>query len=306
MGKLYNAFSHDHLPQVCSQLAMLTVAVDTLTTQIHGAQHPQASAYHGLDPNAPVFTPKTLQYTSECGVVNAAGHASLSEQTPSTEAIPGDVAYNKRVTEAAPAHEVLSASKQVLVNKAPQALHQWEPLDPWLFLDRVELGRVSSTCKANLELVSSNTPFTEFSLSTLSNDQANDSDVICRETHCEPASVSIVPRDDERQGDACIVVGGPPALDEALIYSDEEVATICDALVAPLAREIHMFDHLEEFPRKLTSDGAKHGLGKLLRDICAKIVPLTPVLQARREFVRKEMASIGRRREGYEEHRCHQ
>ena len=112
--------------------------------------------------------------------------------------------------------------------------------------------------------------------------------------------------DDGGQGDACILVGGPAALDAALIYSDEEAATICDALVAPLAREIRMFDHLEEFPRKLASDGAKHGLGKLLRDICAKVVPLTSVLQTRREIVEKEMTSIGRRRQVGEEPPCDQ
>ena len=67
-------------------------------------------------------------------------------------------------------------------------------------------------------------------------------------------------------------------MDKALIYSDGELAAICDALVGPLARELQMFDSLEEMPRKLASDGAKHCLGKLLRDVCTKVMPLTSVL----------------------------
>ena len=35
----------------------------------------------------------------------------------------------------------------------------WEPLDPWHFLDRVELGAVGQTCRKSNELVDNNTPF---------------------------------------------------------------------------------------------------------------------------------------------------
>ena len=45
---------------------------------------------------------------------------------------------------------------------------------------------------------------------------------------------------------------------------------------------------------QVVSDGAKHGLGKLLRDVCAKVVRLTCVLQMRRETVQRLMVSIGR------------
>ena len=80
-------------------------------------------------------------------------------------------------------------------------------------------------------------------------------------------------------------------MDKALIYSDGELAAICDALVGPLARELQMFDSLEEMPRKLASDGAKHCLGKLLRDVCTKVVPLTSVFQMRRDVVKTVMTS---------------
>ena len=39
----------------------------------------------------------------------------------------------------------------------------WEPLDPWLFLDRTELGGVSQTCKRSHQLVGEYTPFLWFS-----------------------------------------------------------------------------------------------------------------------------------------------
>ena len=39
----------------------------------------------------------------------------------------------------------------------------WEPLDPWLFLDRVELGHVSATCTNNMMLVRLCTPFASLS-----------------------------------------------------------------------------------------------------------------------------------------------
>ena len=38
----------------------------------------------------------------------------------------------------------------------------WETLDPWLFLDRIELGRLSTTCCHNRDLVSRFTPLNDF------------------------------------------------------------------------------------------------------------------------------------------------
>ena len=46
---------------------------------------------------------------------------------------------------------------------AVQITGSWEPLDPWLFLDRVELSRVSATCCRNSQLVNEYTPFGCFS-----------------------------------------------------------------------------------------------------------------------------------------------
>ena len=93
-------------------------------------------------------------------------------------------------------------------------------------------------------------------------------------------------------GSTCELIGAPAALDAALIYTDEEISLICDALIGPLAKEIHKFDRITELPAQLVSDGAKHGLGKLLRYVCAKVVPLTRVLQMRRETVQKLMDSL--------------
>ena len=101
----------------------------------------------------------------------------------------------------------------------------------------------------------------------------------------------------DARGSSCELVGGPSAMDTELIYTDEEMSQICDALVSPLAREMHMSDNMEELPVKVFSDGAKHGLGKLLRDICCKVVPLTRVLEMRRDTVQKHMVRRGGERE---------
>ena len=108
-------------------------------------------------------------------------------------------------------------------------------------------------------------------------------------TPCADASVAIA--EDCRI--ACKVTGGPPALDTTLIYSDEEISLICDALIGPLAKEINRFEQVEELPVKIVADGAKHGFGKLLRDVCSKIVPLTSVLEMRRNTVHKFFAASG-------------
>ena len=47
----------------------------------------------------------------------------------------------------------------------------------------------------------------------------------------------------------------------------------------------------------LVSDGAKHGLGKFLRDVCSKVVPLIRVLEMRRDTVQKHLVSTGRGRD---------
>lgn len=103
--------------------------------------------------------------------------------------------------------------------------------------------------------------------------------------------VNVNKRVNEAADEECTLVGAPAALDTALIYSDEEISGICDALVGPLARELQLFDNMTDFPLRLASDGAKHCLGKLLRDVCTKVVPLTSELQTRRNVIEKALAS---------------
>ena len=58
------------------------------------------------------------------------------------------------------------------------ATGSWMPCDPWLFLDRVELGRLSATCKKNSVLVAECTPLAAFGRRTESEEQRfSDSEV---------------------------------------------------------------------------------------------------------------------------------
>ena len=85
----------------------------------------------------------------------------------------------------------------------------------------------------------------------------------------------------------CVLVGGPPALDTALVYTSGEVAKICDALVEPLAKEMHCLEELDVLLGNLAPKSSTHTLGGLLQDICTKVVPLTAVLQERRDIVHR-------------------
>ena len=126
MQKLYNSSSHDYMSQVYSQLAMLTVAVDSLTAHIQIAKCLHVPVHHDFDPSVPACileadsvheksTPVVVACDSECGSTQAAGNADSNEPSLPTEATPHLQ------------HGSLEPSK------IPHALHQWEPLDPWLF-----------------------------------------------------------------------------------------------------------------------------------------------------------------------------
>ena len=49
------------------------------------------------------------------------------------------------------------------VSRASADSSLWEPLDPWLFLDRLELASISATCCRNSQSVAKCTPFGIFS-----------------------------------------------------------------------------------------------------------------------------------------------
>ena len=83
---------------------------------------------------------------------------------------------------------------------------------------------------------------------------------------------------------ACCISGGPLSLDSVLVYTKEEIGTICDALVEPLANAIHSLDDIDSLLSCSSSVAdAEVSLGTLLRDICSKFVPLTVALDAKRQ-----------------------
>ena len=49
----------------------------------------------------------------------------------------------------------------IVVARAP-LIGVWEPIDPWLLLDKIELGKLRATCQHNYDLVSIFTPFSCF------------------------------------------------------------------------------------------------------------------------------------------------
>jgi hypothetical protein len=61
-----------------------------------------------------------------------------------------------------------------VVNVPVNVSSSWEPLHPWIFLDRQELGRVSATCSRSLELVDSWTPFGAFTSTVQPHTSAED------------------------------------------------------------------------------------------------------------------------------------
>ena len=98
---------------------------------------------------------------------------------------------------------------------------------------------------------------------------------------------------------ACELHGGPPSLHTEMIYTKTEISTICDALVAPLAREIHSLDDENHIESMVCSEGldgvpagCEYSLGGLLHDVCAKFVPLTVALQDKRRAAKFVIDSI--------------
>ena len=86
------------------------------------------------------------------------------------------------------------------------------------------------------------------------------------------------------------------------IYTKAELSTIYDALVAPLAREIHSLDDLEHLESMASADdfvsvssGCELSLGGLLHDVCSKIVPLTSALQVKRRAAHAVIDCIRKR-----------
>jgi len=104
-------------------------------------------------------------------------------------------------------------------------------------------------------------------------------------------------------GSSCELRGGPISLHTEAIYTKTEMSTICEALVAPLAREIHALDDLEYLESMASADvpvnissSAECTLGGLLHDVCSKVVPLTSALQAKRQAAHRVVDSIRARR----------
>ena len=84
--------------------------------------------------------------------------------------------------------------------------------------------------------------------------------------------------------------GGRSSLDNGPVYNLAEMSTICDALIGPLAREIHSFDdpdHIMSLACSRAGKSDSFSFGSLLHDICAKVVPLTIASETKRQIVHK-------------------
>ena len=102
-----------------------------------------------------------------------------------------------------------------------------------------------------------------------------------------------------RKFETCVVSGCPPGLDTP-VYTKDDMSKICDALVEPLATAIHSLDDIDALLAcSDTAASAEFSLGSLLRDVCAKVVPLTTVLEAKQQaaerFRRKHGAQTQQR-----------
>jgi len=177
---LYDAAHRDdHLKYISSQLAMLTSTIDGfLSTLAHCgfqttadvAKYMQLSGLptagvSGLNAKAPSFTP-AHNATPLQGDTQVTPSSGICEQYRSAcQAVAANIS-ERRESRRRPDQESCAQSckdlkaTQVTATAATSApALVWEPLDPWLFFDRVELGRLSQSSSKLYNLVDENTPF---------------------------------------------------------------------------------------------------------------------------------------------------
>ena len=132
--KLYCAAqSQQPLMLIHSQLAMLTSSIDIVL----GVITPLLQSQY-------VF-PTTISSSLNPG-------AEEYHPWPSCEVVALEETIVEQAGDASGADEA---------NPVLDLVGDWQDLDPWLFLDRLELQSLSQTCKENLALVGTFTPFME-------------------------------------------------------------------------------------------------------------------------------------------------
>ena len=99
------------------------------------------------------------------------------------------------------------------------------------------------------------------------------------------AAAAVHAEPDTKCADTCVIMGGPSALDAVPVYTREELTKVCDALVEPLAKAIHGCMDVGSLFESSALEVEQFSLGCLLRDICSKVVPLTVVLEQRRQTI---------------------
>jgi len=136
--RLFAASEHTQtLSNIQAQLAMLTSAVNCMCQCFSSLHTTSYGTSICLDPRAPAFVPSA--------------QASVNEE------VEGDNAAKNDTRAPTNGREV-----SFVRDKGAAPIGSWEPLDPWLFLDKVELACVSQTCARNLRLVGDSTPFFSF------------------------------------------------------------------------------------------------------------------------------------------------
>jgi hypothetical protein len=257
--KLFEAAHKDEaLIIVASQLAMLTTSVDSLG-------HLLMSSLEGHLP---------CQSANQC-------HSHIPSCWPAAfEEVDVEVECEGEGEDALAAHctragqHLVVAPDPVEGNVAEDCSISfkgtWQRLDPWLFLDAVELASVSQTCTGSCNLVSVSTPF------------FNGGPKVFGE---RTAAAAVQAEPQTKCADTCVIMGGPSALDSVPVYTREELANVCDALVEPLANAIHGCMDAGSLLARSRPEVEQFSLGCLLRDICSKVVPLTVVLEQRRQTI---------------------
>ena len=136
--------SNDVLIEIRSQVAMLTTSVDSLQSLfwyfLHCGQQYNHSGMHGNMEHQ-------QEYKSESGYQRA--KSNQHDQKKHRDGARDNPKPNESQQKDCDSDTKVSFP----------TTGSWEPLDPWLFLDRTELGGVSQTCKRSHQLVGEYTPF---------------------------------------------------------------------------------------------------------------------------------------------------